>query len=186
MRFNSSQHLLQWQENGTFPGIHRPMLEAIRWAGTGTRYLDLGACHGLLGAAVAMFPPAYVIGIEASREAIGLAQLAGVPVQIIAMRIDTGKLPDLAGIIKRHRIDTVIARRVLPELWGHDLPGGREFARTLHGAGIKQVFVEGRRASPQARNPLDCIDREVAIMAPWFIEAGRPAGNDQIAVLARA
>ena len=31
-RFSSDEHLTRYLEAGTFPDIHRPMVEAVQWA----------------------------------------------------------------------------------------------------------------------------------------------------------
>lgn len=184
-RFSSDEHLTRYLEAGTFPEIHRPMVEAVQWAcADDARFLDLGACFGLLGAAVsALRRGAMVIGVERSATAIEQAQRYGVPCQLVRFHVERDTLPELGRLIRKFKLNTIIARRVMPELWGDDLAGGRLFARTIKDAGIRQVLLEGRRASGAAKNPLSTVELEAALLAPHYREAGRPRGTTPIIVM---
>lgn len=187
-RFSSDEHLTRYLETGVFPDIHRPMVEAVQWAcPADARFIDLGACFGLLGAAVlTLRPGAFAIGVERSARAIEDGQRAGVPMQCIRLDVRRETLPDLVALVRRFRVNTILARRVLPELWGEDIEGGRMFAQSMRGAGVRQVIIEGRKAVASARNNLASVELEAAIMRPHYREAGRPAGRAAIIVLERA
>ena len=184
-RFNSEDHLARYIEFGEFPSIHRPMVEAVQWAcPDDARFLDLGACFGLLGAAVqTLRPKAVVIGVERSASAIELAQKYGLPCQLVRMHVSRETVTELAGLIRKFKLNTVIARRVLPELWGGDLEGGRMFAKTLRDAGIRQVLLEGRRPTGAPKSPLSTVELESAMLSPHFKVAGRPQGSTPIIVM---
>lgn len=133
------------------------MVEAAQWAcPDDARFLDLGACFGLLGAAVqTLRPKAVVIGVERSASAIELAQKYGLPCQLVRMHVSRETVTELAGLIRKFKLNTVIARRVLPELWGGDLEGGphvrQDFARCWHSAGV----TGGQAADRRTKEPVE-------------------------------
>jgi len=70
-------------------------------------------------------------------------------------------------------IDVMVARRVLPELFGGDLAAGRLFAAMLAEIGVREIVLEGRVATVNAVNALRCLDDEVALLSGYFAERSR-------------
>jgi hypothetical protein len=67
----------------------------------------------------------------------------------------------------------MLARRCLPELFGDDLPLGRDFAAAIHGAGIKEIFLEGRVVTQGAVNVLKSVADEVDLLSGHYHEVKR-------------
>ena len=167
-RFSSVSHLDSWKRTGAFPEIHLPLCTFVAENASGVRMLDLCACYGLLGARLKRLIGVDVWAVEGNPSFIAAAQAAGVPVAMIQLRITRDTLPQLADIITGNRIQTVVARRALPELWGNDLEGGMVFAEMLRNCGVEEVFIEGRVKTPGAVNSLPTVAEEIKLLSPSF------------------
>jgi hypothetical protein len=71
-------------------------------------------------------------------------------------------------IIEQHHVDIVLARRCIPELFAYDLDLGHAFAGVLAVSGVREVFLEGRVASPRAVNPMASVEAEVAVFVDHY------------------
>lgn len=112
-------------------------------------------------------------GVDADEKVVYAAQDAGVPIRLHCLRITRESLPALTEILSVARARAIVARRILPELWGDDLEGGRQFADSIAEAGVKEVFLEGRVVSERATNPLRSIDDEVELLSSRYREVKR-------------
>lgn len=175
MRYDATEYLEAWQETGKFPRIHDAMASAFAAFATRDRLLDLCCCHGLLGARLSVQPPGLecVVGVDADLAAIERGRAAGVPIELHHMRITLETLKDLASLIDARKIDVLVARRAMPELWGQDTHEGIEFSRTMAAAGIREIFLEGRVKSARATNALASIDDEIGLFAHEYAVAKR-------------
>jgi SAM-dependent methyltransferase len=174
VRFDSPAHLQVWRDSGQYPAIHKAIAEMAISCVRGSRLVDLGCSYGLLGARiVAQAGLESGIGVDADGEVLAAARSAGVPLTFHEIKVTASTLPQLLAVVASAGCDVVVARRVLPELFGHDLPGGRIFATMLAGAGVKEVVLEGRVQAPGAVNALSSIDREVELLAGTFREVRR-------------
>lgn len=174
VRFNSPEYLEQWKATGAWPVIHNAMADFAASHMRGESLLDLGCSYGLLGARIAEEAGGMrCAGIDADEKVIEAAQSAGVVMRFFQMKITREKLPDLAEIIHEVEATVIIARRVLPELWGEDQLGGAHFAITLAEAGVREIFLEGRVASERATNPLRSIGDEVRLLSERYREVHR-------------
>ena len=135
--------------------------------------LDLGCSFGLLAHRIAKITGAKAVGIDASERTLLAAIKAGVDIQMVCLKVDRGAIDALCGLIRQQGVSVLIARRVLPELWGEDIDGGKEFAGAIADAGVTEVFIEGRVQSPSAVSPLRSIAEEVALMSDRFREVRR-------------
>jgi hypothetical protein len=174
MRFDDPAYLAAWRERREWPAIHNAMSDFAAAHMRGNFLLDLGCAYGLLGARLASenggLPCA---GIEANETTIRAAQDAGVPIRFYKLKITRDTLPALSAILDETRARTVVARRILPELWGEDLEGGRLFADALAKAGVRELLIEGRVVSERSTNALRSIDAEVDLLSLRFREANR-------------
>ncbi len=177
MRYNSLDHLKGWQESRAFPNIHHPVTSMFCTEVTGRRVLDLGCCHGLLGARLLERKAAdVVIGVDADAAAIAAARAAGVPVAFNHLKVERSTFLNISELITLNRLDVVLARRIIPELFGADLNAGIAFSGLLADAGIKELILEGRASSSKAVNSLSSIDREVALFkGRWAVKASAGA-----------
>jgi hypothetical protein len=174
MRFNSPEHLDTWKRRGRYPSIHDAVCDAAFAFMRGSRLLDLGCSYGLLGARIAKENGQGIpVGIEADQSVIDAGRDAGVEIGYHQLRVGGETLSELASIIELERVDVMIARRVLPELFGHEVLVGSVFAQKMAAAGIKEMFVEGRVVSARSTNALASIDAEVAMLAGSYREVRR-------------
>lgn len=183
MRFDSVEHLEAWRDLGVYPKIHDAVAGAIVTFMQGSRILDLGCSYGLLAQRImAQLGTQAAVGVDSDAKAIRLAEAAGIGVTLYRMRIAGDTLPQLVRIVKRHDIDVIAARRILPELFGDDLELGRAFAREMAAAGVREMFIEGRVVSESSVNALRSIDEEVALVAGSFREDRRIAAVSYVGV----
>jgi hypothetical protein len=113
-------------------------------------------------------PDAKVLGIDADLNATLRGSTAGVTVPFLALRIDPSTYDDLARCMREAEIDTVMARRCLPELLGDVMWSVGDFANALREGGARDVFLQGRVRVPRPINPLHCVEREAAALGPVF------------------
>jgi len=140
-RFNSPELLLTWARCRRFPAIHDNMAAAALSYVRGTRILDLGCSFGLLGARIAKdMGGVTAIGVEADAGVISAAEAAGVPMVFHNIKITAETLPQLETVIRCHGIDIIIARRIMPELFGSDPEMGRRFAAMAAAAGVGEML----------------------------------------------
>lgn len=136
--------------------------------------LDLGCSYGLLGARIADEAGGIkCAGIDTDAKVIEAAISAGVAMRFFNMKITRETLPDLAVVLEETGATAIIARRVLPELWGEDQLGGAHFAITLAENGVREILLEGRVASERATNPLKSIGDEVRLLSEKYREVRR-------------
>lgn len=174
MRFDSRERLDTWQIGGGFPAIHNDIVTAAIVYVRGRRVLDLGCSYGLLGARlIAAEAAEFVVGVERDAEIVRQARDAGVPITFAVFAVNRSTMPALEALVLVHKLDVLVARRVLPELFGEDLELGRDFARAIAGAGISEMLIEGRVATRNAKNALATVDQEVALLDSSYKEARR-------------
>ena len=95
------------------------------------------------------------------------------PIRIFRMRVTVETLPEFAKVLQEVKPGALIARRVLPELWGEDRAGGLAFADVLAEEGVSEILIEGRVASERSTNALKGIDEEVELLSTRFREVTR-------------
>jgi hypothetical protein len=174
VRFNSPEHLASFRWHGRFPIIHDAIADVVTAHMRGDRLLDLGCGYGLLGQRIAkQLGGCFAIGVEADAAAIGAGQAAGVTIEFAHLKVTKATVPQLLRLVERHKITTLIARRVLPELFGDDLQAGIEFAAGLSLTGVKEIFLEGRVQSISSVNPLRSVAEEVELLDPACREVKR-------------
>lgn len=169
MRFHSTEHLETWRRTKRFPEIHNDIFQFIVEEAEGKVFLDLGACFGLL--ATRLQGSAFgwkAVAVEANPAHIEHAKAAGIPVEFLTMAVNRDTLPQLAEFVKRHAVTSIVARRVLPEIWGEDLAGGAMFATSMREAGVKEFILQGRVKTPNAVNALSTVESEIALLCPAY------------------
>lgn len=167
-RFDSAEHLDDWQRTGRYPKIHDDIYNLIRSevdASDGA-VLDLGSSTGLLARRLdaAGFD---VTGIEADAKAIDAGKGAGTyrgTVAVCHWLLTPDELPKLSDFIESRRIRVVVARRVLPEL--DDAGVTPELlGAVLAKSGVRHLFLEGRAARQGSKHRLRSVSAEVAGIA---------------------
>jgi hypothetical protein len=173
-RFNSPEHLETWRTRGRYPAIHDGIADAAASFMRGKRLLDLGCSFGLLGARIAKeIGHDTAIGVEADRSVISAAKAAGVPMVFHNIKVAADTLTQLEAVVRCHGINVIVARRIMPELFGSDLDLGVRFAALMGAAGVKEMLIEGRVLSGRSTNALASIDAEVVMLAGSYREVRR-------------
>lgn len=174
MRFDDPGYLETWRLKKVYPRIHDAIFGAFMSHARGTAVLDLGCSHGLLAERLIHFGGAFhAVGVDADEKAIERGVAAGIQATLIPLRLTDATLCRLTGLIKDHGLNVVIARRILPELFGDDPTFGRRFAEEIAAAGIAELFLEGRVASGRSVNPLRSIAEEVELVSGSYREVIR-------------
>lgn len=173
MRFNSIEHLQAWQKTRQFPAIHFAIAGVVSAYCKGDRFLDLCCSFGLLGQRIKHESGAFVMGIDADADAIAKGKAAGIDIPLINMKVLPSTQNDLVQILDVNRINSIVARRALPELFGNDPAFGQDFVNAVADAGVKEFVIEGRAATRNATNALSSIDKEVALLSGRYKEARR-------------
>ena len=177
MRFSSQEHLATFKATGNFPAIHDSIFNLIVAEAEGNVFCDLGCHFGLLGQRLnGKFAGWKAVGIEADFEAIGLGLSCGVSIEMLHCKVDRESMIDACQFMKHHGVNVLVCRRILPEIFSHDLHSGETFAKWCRDIGIKQVFIEGRVRTANSVNVLDCVEKECAMFLLPFVLA-RQTGN---------
>ncbi|MBF6460167.1 hypothetical protein IU433_14090 [Nocardia puris] len=176
-RFDSAQHLYDWQRSGRFPAIHDGIYNLVRSeiSPTDGPVVDLGSSTGLLTRRLEQVGYT-VCGVEADAKAVDAGQRAGVygrgaPVWHFALAPQT--LPEFAVWVEGRRTRAVVARRVLPELDNVGVAPAI-LGRTLAEAGVRHLFIEGRAPRRDATHRLRRLADEIGELE----EHWRPATFD--------
>lgn len=173
MRFNSTEHLDVWRQRGIYPRIHDPIAQVITTYCNAEVALDLCCSFGLLGHRIWDSTGMQVVGVDADDRALQAGKAAGIRIELVSMRVSRDSHEALAALVEACKVQAVFARRALPELFGHDIAYGRSVASMFKRLGVRELFIEGRVATPGAVNPLASLDKEVELMTGPFVEARR-------------
>lgn len=174
MRFNDPSHLTRWRERGEFPAIHDAIFAMLRKhldAGTAglppTGFLDLCCSIGLLGQRIReKVPGARVCGVEVLPASVQQARAAGVAYPILQTTVAPATLPALVAWVHLHRVEVLIARRCLSELFATDQSWGPSFWSAMTGAGVRMAVLQGRAPCANPTNPLPSVREEIAALGP--------------------
>lgn len=166
MKYDSQQHLLNYETHGVFPAIHDKLFLLVATESSGSVLCDLGCSIGLFGQRVitTMKFIKKVVGIEADERAIKRAREAGIEFPIKHQKITRQNMEEAAGYMKSHGVDMLVARRVFPEIFGEDLEAGKLFAEMLAVAGVKEIFIQGRQPHDLSTHPLSTVAAEVDLL----------------------
>lgn len=166
-RFNSEEYLTNWRAKGQFPKIHDALFNMIAAEALGTSGLDLCCSTGMLGTRLIEKLGWRCVGVDADKDAIALSESFGLPMPIRNMVIDDQTLPELVGLLERNRVEVLVARRCLCDVFCPSRSGdpggfGFRFVDALAGAGIRECFVQGMANVGRSTHPIPNIDAEVA------------------------
>ncbi len=184
MRFDDDGYLKAFKESGAYPAIHDDIFNLINNCCTGRKALDLCCSTGLLGHRLAFNAanPLPAMGVDADKDAIQRGIAAGVKIYMQCLRLQNYNLSFFGQVLAGDGTEVLIARRCLPELLGWrtsqaPTDAQREmlaaFPRVLRDAGVKEIFLEGRRYSVGSVSTLPNVAAEVAAMAPYYNEVKR-------------
>ncbi len=168
MRFDAQEYVDTWKSTGRYPAIHDDMFTAVQAFMQGKSALDLCCSTGLLGNRIMQKLGVRCIGVDGDLAALALGDEAGLMMPLIDLAITPDTMKDLYKLCQAHKIDTVIARSCMPELFGQDLSAGRKFAENLAKIGVKEIFLEGRVATKNSVNQLATLKNEVELFPPHY------------------
>lgn len=166
-RFADQKYIDEYKEKGIFPKIHDDIFNLV--SGTAMRdvTMDLGSCTGLLSVRLAGVMPA-VIGLEGNRNYVKRS-VEHDRVKIENLYVTAENLAAIEKIIKDNKVRIVVARRVLPEIAE---TGGiqlvKDMAKMFHAAHVEEIFIEGRKASKNATNPLSDMMKEAKALSEYY------------------
>ena len=169
MRFDSLEYLDQWQREGRYPAIHDEMFAVVTSRVVGRRYLDLCCSTGLLGQRIAAKAWAEtVVGVDGDNGALQAGKDAGINVPLIHLAITDTTMDQLGDLIRQHGLTVMLARRCLPELSDGDPERAKRLLAITAKAGITEIVVQGRDVSRRTTHVLGSIEREIAVIEPFF------------------
>lgn len=171
-RYDSDEYLTAWRDRGVFPEIHADLWQLVNEETCGTSYVDLCCSIGLLGTHVIQSLKSPCIGIEGHGPSVEKAARFGVPLPIHQITVDRTSLDRLEALLKENRVDVLLARRCLSEIFAGAgngaLVADEEFARLftamLARCGVKQVFHQGRQVTRAAKHPVPDVQAEARLM----------------------
>lgn len=192
--FADLAHVDRYLAEAKFPAIHDDMAEIMKLVPESERTgaLDLGACHGLLSIRAWMMGWDKVVGVDIDQRSVDIFDLHLKECTFDHVKMEQATInvltPDferwLMGMRNRG-LDTIIARRILPELFVTTFnarknpdtykSAGRMFGQVAHSCGFRRIIIEGRLWKGywnlKRGNPLYRIDLEMAALGPlWRCE----------------
>lgn len=180
MSYSDPEFLKTWKENAVFPAIHAPFANYIHMEIRGRpNFLDLGCCQGLLGRQlIHLFEGEcpFVLGVDIDGKNILSGREAGVEFARCKLQV-MNPLEDkklLKAMIEDYEIETLVARRVLSEMFGiqeSDKELSTEFLHALSESGIREIFIQGRQACKHPTNLLPHVRDEVALIQKYCPDA---------------
>lgn len=170
-RFDSDEYLTAWKDRGQYPAIHGPLWQLFNEESKATSCLDLCCSTGLFGTRILNVLGLPCVGVEGHADTVSKAQAVGVPLTVYVLKVEPSTLPELDRIVRKHHVDTVIARRCFPELLAGsgkaaDESFAESLATTLAVAGVRQIFHQGRQVSARSANsPVPDVYAEARLMS---------------------
>lgn len=161
MRFDDEFYLQDYKQ-GHFPKIHDDLFTNIAARMSGTSCIDLCGNHGLLGQRIIDVLEVPCILIEMSESAIEMAKRYETSIPKYKMKITKDTYPQVAELIAKHKVDVLVARRCISELFtSTEDPDRFEWEKMLADSGVKEVFLQGRAPTKNATHPLPNVDAEI-------------------------
>lgn len=183
--FSKESYLKDWKERQIFPRIHDDMFRLFSSTFTCSSVLDMCSCTGLLGVRIRDFHGVPVVGLEGNLEWIDRGKKWGVDIETLNCWIGPKTLPVVDDFMKQHKVDGIVARRCLAELFGYG-PDGKlrkggpdyEWAETLTKRwvqlGVKEIWIEGGKPmrNPES-HPVPNTDIGITCFSPAYELAER-------------
>lgn len=154
-------------KQGKMPHIHDNIVHLVEVTrAEGDNYLDLGGCTGLLAGQLHLkYPNAKVVVVESNPKYIKTG-IKTVPFEKLKVTKDT--FFDLGNIIDRYQINTILARRIFPEISENGVDTVYQLAEMLYLKGIDKIYIEGRQKVQNATAELSDIDKEIACFLKYY------------------
>lgn len=168
-RFDCEDYVKDYEKRRAFPKIHNPLFQFFltRYmetpGDTAWRVCDLCCSTGLLAQRIRVHGGMVAIGVDRDENAIGLGESAGID-GLVHLAVGPDTLTRLAKLLATKRINVVVMRRCIPELFDADPSWAPAFFRTLWGAGVTDLLVEGRKSRSTSRGNLCNIEYEIKLI----------------------
>lgn len=173
MRYNDPSHHATWKAGKGFPKIHDAIYQTLAKhlkAGTAgpvtpTRFCDLCCSIGLLGQRILEGAPGrYVVGVEGLAASVTAARGAGITYPILNQKITPATLPEFARWLQIHKVEVLVARRCLSELFAEDARWGPRFWSACVASGVRMAVIQGRAPCGNPTHPIPDVDKEIAVL----------------------
>ena len=168
MGFADDQYIKEYKEQHTYPKIHDDIYSMHKHIDC-KNIMDLGCCTGLLATHLSE-TYGTVIGIEPNKNYLKKAPKTP-QVKYYNFPITPKTLGVLDKVIKKHNIDTIFGRRVMPEIYNY---GGEKLIKSLnklfYNNNIRNIVLEGRIESKNSTHNLSNINKEIQYFKDYDIK----------------
>lgn len=157
MRFDSIEHVIEFNKTGRYPKIHQPVFDILPDV-AGMTAIDLGSCFGLISRRLVDVGCKQVLSLEGNtsylNKAIRHPQIKWLEYYITRANLNRFRA-DLTGV------NIVIARRVFPEISeSENVAFVEELSTVLAEKGVKYILIEGRKKTKHPVNKLFSAQQE--------------------------
>lgn len=159
--FDDDKYLKQFKY-GIYPKIHNDIFYLTSNT-IGSNILDIGCCYGLLSHRLSK--QFNVIGIESSKYYCDRS----IYQNIVNMKINENTLSQFRDILIKNKIDIVVFRRVIPEIY--DCGGDsliHDIEKALYECDVEYIILEGRIESKRSVHKLKSINDEIEILNNYY------------------
>lgn len=181
-RFNSTQHVEQFAQGRGYPKIHDNIFNLIAETWRGGSFVDVCCSTGLLGQRLIDKLGVMCVGVEGDLEAIGNGKQHGIHMSLHHVLLDVDTLGLFSRILDMHQVNTVVMRRCVSELFAKGMPLGVgntvqtelkadfavKFVDTLLGAGVNEIYLQGRAESVSSKHVIPNVDAEIKFFLPHY------------------
>lgn len=166
MRFDDVEYITHYHKTGEYPKIHDDIFSMDKYVPVGN-VMDLGCCTGLLSNRLAA-KHNLVVGIEANKKYLDNAVQKS-NVHYYNTKITQETLSDIEKLVKKHKINVVYARRVLPEICD---AGGvtlvQDLLRMFRENGVEYIVIEGRKCNSKSTHILKSVEQEKLLFSGLY------------------
>lgn len=168
MRFNDEGYLKDYLK-GKFPVIHDDLFTLLSNRSRGDSFCDLCGNSGMLGQRIIDEMRSPCILVEGDPNAIAMANKYATSIPKYHLRVSKETYPELRRLFGLHKVDTLVARRCISELFtAPDDPDRILWADMLAEVGVREVFLQGRAPVKTATHPLPSVNEEIQIFLSRF------------------
>lgn len=167
MGFADDQYIEEYKKHHKYPKIHDDIYSMHTHVDC-KNIMDLGCCTGLLATHLAETYHT-VVGIEPNKNYLKKAPHTQ-DVKYYNFPITPKTLGLLEKVIRKHNIDTIFGRRVMPEIYNY---GGDKLIKSLNKMfyrnNIQNLILEGRIESRNSTHDLSNINKEIKYFTDYEI-----------------
>lgn len=177
--FDNEDYLIAWKEKGAFPKIHQDIFNLFSFTYECTSVLDMCSCTGLLGTHIMESHGLPCVGLEGDDRWLDRAKKYEIPLPTLEIWLSPDTLPEIINFIKDNKVNGIVARRCLAELFAYDenfklmkkpnMEWAGELTRAFSDAGVKEIWIEGGRPmkNPES-HPVPNTNEGIKCFAPAY------------------